>query len=69
MLEYRGPVALSCDDTKLLASFRPYYDQEQDGYFIVGHVGEPYRLADADAFLDVINEGKLQKATKVCSLM
>ncbi|KAF9459537.1 hypothetical protein BDZ94DRAFT_1381618 [Collybia nuda] len=65
MLEYTGPVALSCDDTKLLASFRPYYDKELEGYYIIGHIGEPYQLANAEEFLDVVKNGNLQKATKL----
>ncbi|GLB42721.1 hypothetical protein LshimejAT787_1201700 [Lyophyllum shimeji] len=64
-LEYSGPVALSCDDTKLLASFRPYYDKDQDAWFIMGHVGEPYRLLDHQSFRAVTESGQLQKATKL----
>jgi hypothetical protein len=64
-VEYDGPVALSCDDTKLLASFRPYYDADRGGYYLMGHVGEPFELPDPDAFRSVVNEESLQKATKV----
>ena len=65
LLEYHGPVALSCDDTKLLPSFRPYFDHDLDGYYIIGHVGVPYRIADVDAFREVTRNGVLEKATKV----
>lgn len=65
LLEYNGPVALSCDDTKLLAALRPYYNQELDGYYMIGHIGEPYRIADVDAFREVTESGILEKATKV----
>ncbi|KAF8877789.1 hypothetical protein BD779DRAFT_1789442 [Infundibulicybe gibba] len=64
-LDYNGPVALSCDDTKLLASFRPYYDHDRGGYFLLGHVGEPYELADHEAFRNVIHDHELKKATKI----
>jgi hypothetical protein len=64
-LQYDGPVALSCDDTKLLASLRPYYDQDREGYFLMGHVGKPLQLLDHEAFRTVVNENKLVKATKV----
>ena len=64
-LQYNGPVALSCDDTKLLPSLRPYYDQDRDGYFLMGHVGEPLQLLDHEAFRIVVKENNLQKATKV----
>lgn len=64
-LQYNGPVALSCDDTKLLASLRPYYDQDREGYFLMGHVGQPLQLLDHEAFRTVVNENQLEKATKV----
>ena len=64
-LNYRGPVALSCDDSKLLASFRPYYDKERDGFFLIGHFGEEYQLADPESFENVIIENSFVKATKV----
>lgn len=65
MLEYNGPVALSCDDMKLLAVLRPYYDRELDGYYVIGHIGEPYCIADVDAFWEVAESGILEKVTKV----
>ncbi|KAF8880856.1 hypothetical protein BD779DRAFT_1612653 [Infundibulicybe gibba] len=64
-LDYDGPIALSCDDTKLLASFHPYYDHDRGGYFLLGHVGEPYQLIDHEAFRDVIHNHQLKKATKL----
>jgi hypothetical protein len=64
-LGYTGPVALSCDDSKLLASFRPYYDVDKQGYFIMGHVGEPFQILDPEAFQLVVQEQQLIKATKV----
>lgn len=68
-LQYDGPVALSCDDTKLLASLRPYYDHDREGYFLMGHVGEPLQLVDHEAFRTVVNDHKLEKATKVSSII
>ena len=67
-LQYNGPVALSCDDTKLLPSLRPYYDQDREGYFLMGHVGEPLQLLDHEAFRIVVKENSLKKATKVCKI-
>lgn len=64
-LQYSGPVALSCDDTKLLASFRPYYDEDQKKYFVMGHTGDPYELVDHEAFQRVVESQELTKATKV----
>lgn len=68
-LDYEGPVALSCDDTKLLPSLHPYFDKERDGYFIMGNAGEPYRLMDPNAFERVVTSGQLQKASKVGSVV
>ena len=65
LLKYDSPIALSCDDTKLLAALHPYYDQELDGYYVIGHVGEPYHIADVDPFHQVAESGILEKATKV----
>ena len=64
-LQYSGPVALSCDDTKLLASFRPFYDEDRKGYFVMGHTGDPYELVDHQAFQRVVGSQELTKATKV----
>ena len=64
-LQYSGPVALSCDDTKLLASFRPYYDEDQKGYFVMGHTRDPYELVDHQTFQRVVESQELTKATKV----
>ena len=66
MLKYDGPVGLSCDDTKLMAAFHPYYDQKHDAHFILGNTGEPYQLIDPDAFQNVLDSGILEKAMKVC---
>ena len=68
-LQYNGPVALSCDDTKLLPSLRPYYDQDREGYFLMGHVGEPLQLLDHEAFRTVVKEKNLEKGTKVCKIL
>ncbi|RDB22734.1 hypothetical protein Hypma_009977 [Hypsizygus marmoreus] len=36
-LKYNGPVGLSCDDTKLTAAFRPYFDKERGKHYIIGN--------------------------------
>ena len=64
-LQYNGPVALSCDDAKLLPSLCPYYDQDHEGYFLMGHVKQPLQLLDHEAFQNVVKENNLEKATKV----
>lgn len=67
-LKYEGPVGLSCDDTKLLAAFRPYHDAESNTFYVVGNAGEPLLLADPEAFRKMIREHTLSKADKVCHL-
>jgi len=64
-IDYNGPVALSCDDTKLLASFCPYFDKELDGYYVMGHVGKPFQLLDPSSFNDITGNSDLEKASKL----
>ncbi|KIJ91177.1 hypothetical protein K443DRAFT_115413 [Laccaria amethystina LaAM-08-1] len=66
-IDYDGPIALSCDDTKLLASFRPYFDKELDGHYVMGHVGKPLRLLDPSNFSDMTRNlnNNLEKASKL----
>jgi hypothetical protein len=64
-LQYDGPVGLSYDDTKLLASFHPYYDEAHKSYFLMGHIGKPYQILNHKDFQLVIQNKELQKATKV----
>ena len=64
-LNYHGPLALSCDNTKLLASLCSFYDKKKKAWFVLGHVGAPYQLLDYEDFQTVTNTGGLQKARKV----
>lgn len=64
-LDFDGPVGLSCDDTKLFATFRLYWDATQNSYFLVGGTDGPLRVADPDDVKQVIEEAKAKKATKV----
>ena len=36
VLNYEGPLALSCDDTQLLLALRPYYDVKKGQHFLLG---------------------------------
>ncbi|THH21626.1 hypothetical protein EUX98_g8318 [Antrodiella citrinella] len=49
-LKYNGPVGLSCDDTKLFATFRLYWDADENCHF---------------AFKAILEEARATKATKV----
>ena len=64
-LDYKGPVALSCDDTKLFATYRLYWDKEQDSYVLIGGTDGPLVVMDPDSVQEVIDQAKAQKATKV----
>ncbi len=64
-LEYKGPLGLSCDDTKLFATFRLYWDSEKNTYFLIGATDGPIQVADADNIEKAIEEAKAQKAAKV----
>ncbi len=61
-----GPVALSCDDTKLHASWRTYYDAQKDQHFLVGGTGPPIALANVDELRKILKDAEEKdKATKV----
>jgi hypothetical protein len=64
-LGYDGPVGLSCDDTKLKASLRTYWDPERKQYLLVGGVGEPRAVANMDEMRQLLENGAPEKATKV----
>ena len=66
-IEYDGPFALSCDDTKLHRAFRPYIDKESNSFMIIGCSGERQEIAvpSMEALENVIRSRELTKATKV----
>ena len=64
-LGYSGPVALSCDDTKLFKSWWIYWDAEKNSHFLVGGVGEPVQVADPECLREIIEKKNLIKASKV----
>lgn len=66
-LNYHGPVGLACDDTKLLPSFQPYYDSDQQCHVLLGHAGDILLLPEPSTFREAVENGIALKATKVCS--
>lgn len=64
-INYAGPVGLSCDDTKLFAAFRPYWNAIEDTYYVVGCTGLPLRIANIEEFQHHLQRGQMEKATKV----
>jgi hypothetical protein len=67
-LNYSGPLGLSCDDTKLFAAYRTYWDTQENTWFLVGATGNPMRMADVDELREILDNGATQKATKVCTI-
>ncbi|KAK1226504.1 Methionine--tRNA ligase, mitochondrial [Marasmius sp. AFHP31] len=65
IMNWDGPVAISCDDTKLTPALRPYYNKAEDQYYLVGAVGKPLVLASPDDFRRVVTQGLAEKATKL----
>lgn len=64
-LDYHGPVALACDDTKLFAALRLFWDKKEGCYFLVGACGGPIRVLDVDEAQEVLMDTEVKKATKV----
>ncbi|KAJ7821613.1 hypothetical protein B0H14DRAFT_2257498, partial [Mycena olivaceomarginata] len=64
-LGWSGPVGMSCDDTKLNAAFRLYWDSEKKKHMLVGATDGPHEVADPDSVRKVIDSAKLIKASKL----
>jgi hypothetical protein len=64
-LDYDGPLALSCDNTKLFATFRLYWDSQEENYFLVGGVNGKILVANPDQVRETLAIAKAEKATKV----
>ncbi|KAJ6618077.1 hypothetical protein B0H10DRAFT_2379381 [Mycena sp. CBHHK59/15] len=64
-LKYEGPVALSCDDTKLFAGLRLYHDKIQKADFLVGGVDGPIRVVDSAAMKKILADPTIVRGTKV----
>ncbi|KAI0039353.1 hypothetical protein FA95DRAFT_1577642 [Auriscalpium vulgare] len=65
MLNYFGPVALSCDDTKLFAAFRLFWDAARKTYTLIGATDGPHDVVDAEQVESVMKSLDLVKVTKV----
>ncbi|KXN90746.1 hypothetical protein AN958_03681, partial [Leucoagaricus sp. SymC.cos] len=65
-LNYSGPVCLTCNDTKLLPTFRLYWDAQEKTHFLVGGVDGPIQLSDSADLQSILSEIEGRKATKLC---
>ncbi|EEB98037.1 hypothetical protein MPER_02529 [Moniliophthora perniciosa FA553] len=63
-LEYLGPVAVSCDDTKLFSTLRLHWDQKKGTYFLLGGVGPPIAVPDPESVSKYMNDPNIVKGTK-----
>ena len=65
-LNYRGPLALSCDDTKLHAALRTCWDAEAQHHVLIGAVGAPRTITSTEELEQALQESEIKKASKVC---
>ena len=66
-LSYKGLIGLSCDDTKLHAEYRTYWDATKQVHMLVGGT-EPLAVANVEELQRALNDPERKKATKVCTL-
>ncbi|TFY61180.1 hypothetical protein EVJ58_g4673 [Rhodofomes roseus] len=67
-VDYKGPVALSCDDSKLHAAYRTYWDPEKQAHILVGGIEGPRAVANPDELRDILcsrNNDPKSKASKL----
>jgi hypothetical protein len=58
-------LALSCDDTKLFATFQLYWDSQDNNYYLVGGVDGRILVVNPDQIQETLAVTKAEKATKV----
>ncbi|TFK33481.1 hypothetical protein BDQ12DRAFT_670188 [Crucibulum laeve] len=64
-MDYHGPLGLACDDTQLLAALRPYHDKETGQHYLLGRTGGPMLLAQPEEFEKLLDQGMVEKASKL----
>lgn len=62
-LDYRGPVALSCDDTKLTSGLRLYWDSSKRMYVLVGGTDGPLEVANPESVQKIMEDEDIPKGT------
>jgi hypothetical protein len=68
-VDYNGPVALSCDDSKLFGSLRLYFDGNKNKHYLVGAVGGPILVPKPHDIKTVMSDPTVVKATKVSPIV
>ena len=64
-INYRGPMALSCDDTKLHPGLRTYWNPSKECHFLIGTPGEPIAVPNVNQIQELVTSAKKDAATKV----
>lgn len=68
-VDYSGPVALACDDTKLHPSLQVVWDSSLDSNILVGstfRAAKAVLVADPEQLQNLLAEMEDKVATKVC---
>ncbi|KAJ3557347.1 hypothetical protein NM688_g1522 [Phlebia brevispora] len=64
-LGYNGPVALACDDTKLILGWRLWWCSKEESYYLISAVTGPLRVSNPETLQMTINDAHAIQATKV----
>jgi hypothetical protein len=68
-INYSGPVALGCDDTKLHPSLQVAWDGKANSNVLVGStLNETVLVANPEELQDVLTQLEGKVATKVCTV-
>jgi hypothetical protein len=67
-VNYNGPVALSCDDSKLFGSSRLYFDSNENKHYY-GAVGGLILVPNPDDIKTMMSDPTVVKATKVSPII
>ncbi|KIY61279.1 hypothetical protein CYLTODRAFT_459989 [Cylindrobasidium torrendii FP15055 ss-10] len=64
-IEYTGPVALACDDTKLLSGLRLYWDATKHEHLLIEGIHGPVLVTNPEDVHDLMQDRTIPKTTKV----
>ena len=60
VLDFDGPLSLSCNDTKLHSTFHLYWDSDKQAHFLVRAMDGPLLVLDPENVKEVIESAKVQ---------
>jgi hypothetical protein len=68
-IDYSGPIALACDDTKLHPSLQVVWDNSQDSNVLVGStLNRTVLVANPEELEKLLAQLEDKVATKVCTM-